>query len=77
MTQDLERKQSLAKKQDRNSNDEDRAPPSLEDLKRRGIFFPTKFNTIFSPDPSTNFETITLESSQFFLTNQIVSGKKK
>ena len=34
----LERKkQALAKKADRNANDEDRAPPSLEDLKRRGI----------------------------------------
>ena len=39
LNQDLERKQALAKKQDRNSNDEDRAPPSLEDLKRRGISF--------------------------------------
>ena len=35
----LERKkQALAKKADRNANDEDRAPPSLEDLKRRGIW---------------------------------------
>jgi hypothetical protein len=34
----LERKkQALAKKADRNANDEDRSPPSLEDLKRRGI----------------------------------------
>ena len=34
--QDIERKQALAKKQDRNSNDGDRSPPSLEDLKRKG-----------------------------------------
>ena len=35
----LERKkQALAKKADRNANDEDRAPPSLEDLKRRGMY---------------------------------------
>ena len=32
------KKQALAKKADRNSNDGDRSPPSLEDLKRRGIF---------------------------------------
>jgi hypothetical protein len=30
------KKQALAKKADRNSNDGDRSPPSLEDLKRRG-----------------------------------------
>ena len=35
--QDIERKQALAKKQDRNSNDGDRSPPSLEDLKRKGM----------------------------------------
>jgi hypothetical protein len=35
----LERKkQALAKKADRNANDEDRDPPSLEDLKRRGMW---------------------------------------
>jgi len=34
----LERKkQALAKKADRNANDEDRSPPSLEDLKRRDL----------------------------------------
>ena len=34
------KKQTLAKNADRNANDKDRAraPPSLEDLKRRGIF---------------------------------------
>ena len=35
--QDIERKQALASKQDRNSNNGDRSPPSLEDLKRKGM----------------------------------------
>ena len=58
----LERKkQALAKKADRNANDEDRSPPSLEDLKRRGII--PRLNMYCSPDPTTNFETTNLEVS--------------
>ena len=72
MKQDLERKQSLAKKLDRNSNDEDRVPPSLEDLKRRGISFSHNLiilvHRIHQPISK-------LRLLNFY--NQIVSGKKK